>query len=144
MMAQNLRRSSFLGWPTPASSEPRIACQEFPATNLRRCQDHPAKMAHVLRPSLTLSAPLPRPASCSIGLAVHHSFAEHPPQKAKQPVPNRSIEHKPLSQVLAPLWYRSRAKAVAPASSRLGRFITWRILSGCFYNSWITRSNKLS
>jgi hypothetical protein len=60
------------------SREPWIACQEFPATNLRRCQDHPAKMAHVLRPSLTPSAPPQRPASCSTGLAVHHSFAEHP------------------------------------------------------------------
>jgi len=60
------------------SRKPCIACQEFLPTNLRRCRDHPAKMAHVLRPSLTLSAPPPRPASCSTGLAAHHSIAEHP------------------------------------------------------------------
>ena len=77
MNVQNLRLVLFPGLAHARQSrESWIACQEFPATNLRRCRDHPAKMAHVLRPSLTSSAPLPWPASCSTGLAVHHSFAE--------------------------------------------------------------------
>lgn len=100
------------------------------------------KMAHVLRPSLTPSAPLPRPDSCSTGAAVHHSFAEHPSRKAKPPAPNRSIGRKPLSQMLAPLWYRSQAKAVALGTSLPGRFIAWRILSGCFFKFGITKLKR--
>jgi hypothetical protein len=98
MNVQNLRLVLFPGLAHARQSrESWIACQEFPATNLRRCRDHPAKMAHVLRPSLTPSAPPPRPASCSTGSAAPHSFAEHPITKAKQPVRNRSIGRKLLS-----------------------------------------------
>jgi len=143
MEAQNLRRSSFPGWPTPA----RVANHGSHAKNFppQICVDAEIilpKMAHVLRPSHTPSPPPPRPASCSTGLVVHHNFAAHRSRKAKPPFPNHSIGRKLLSQVLAPLWYRSRAKAVAPASSRPGRFIAWRILSGCFFKFGITKLKR--
>ena len=124
------------------SREPWIACQEFPATNLRRCRDHPAKMAHVLRPSLKLSAPPPRPASCSTGLAGHHSFAEHPSRKAKPSVPNHSTGRKLLSQVLAPLWYRSRQKPSHLPHPGSGGLSPGESFWAAFFNFGITKLNS--
>lgn len=79
MKAQNLRRSYFLVVPASARvANRRSLAKDFPPRIYVDAGIILPKMSHALKPSLTPSAPPPRPASCSTGLAGRHSFAEHP------------------------------------------------------------------